>query len=259
MNAMDRSVPTDLHTDPAFREQLFNFFLETLTGAELGNWLKDIGQDTRGSVAERQARIREHGKYLTMPASEFPAQTETYLRPYSSGHLADLCADIGVSQEGNKDTLYRRIMREVHYHEGWLPRVNQASPNLSATLVMPFLAWFPITKNGDYEKNYYPVIHDALTEVFGGVVYDQQAIAHGTTLKIDFHVGDPQGIGVGIEVKMPTSNSEVQRALGQIDQYQRRYGSELILFVLLNNFLKPDGLHFFQEELKRKSVRAVFR
>jgi hypothetical protein len=78
-------------------------------------------------------------------------------------------------------------------------------------------------------------------------------------LKIDFHVGDPQGIGVGIEVKMPTSNSEVQRALGQIDQYQRRYGSELILFVLLNNFLKPDGLHFFQEELKRKSVRAVFR
>lgn len=259
MNAMDRSVPADLHSDPALREQLFSFFLGTLTGAGLGDWLQDIGQDPRGSVAERRARIREHTKYLTMPPSEFPAQTETYLRPCSSGYLADLCDDLGVSNEGTKDALYRRILREVHYREGWLPRVSQGSPNLTATLLMPFLAWFPITKGGDYEKDYYPVIHDELSDVFGDIVYEQQAVAHGTILKIDFHVGDPQGSGVGIEVKMPTSNSEIQKALGQIDQYQRRYGNELILFVLLLDVLKPDGVHFFQEELKRKGVRAVFR
>lgn len=258
MNAMDRSVPTDLHPDPVLRERLFSFFLETLTGEGLRSWLKDIRQDPRGSVAERRASIREHTQYLTMPPSEFPAQTETYLRPCSSGNLADLCEDLAVSNEGTKDALYRRIMREVHYCEGWLPRITHGSPNPTAALVMSFLAWFPITKGGEYEKNYYPVIHDELSEVFGNVVYDQQPIAHGSILKIDFHVGDPQGSGVGIEVKMPTRNSEVQRALGQIDQYQRRYGNELIMFVLLD-FLKPDGLHLFQEELKRKGVRAVFR
>ena len=107
-------------------------------------------------------------------------------------------------------------------------------------------------------SRYNPVIHDELSDVFGDIVYEQQAVAHGTILKIDFHVGDPQGPGVGIEVKMPTSNSEIQKALGQIDQYQRRYGNELILFVLLG-FLRPDGVHFFREELKRKGVRAVFR
>jgi hypothetical protein len=258
---MDTSVgprPASLRTDPAFREQLFGFYLESLTGAELADWLRDIGQDSRGSVAERQARIREHSKYLTMPAAEFPEQTVEYLRPYSSDHLADLCNVLGVSNEGSKDALYRRILREVHYREGWLPRVEPASGTPGAELVMRFLAWFPIMKGGSYEKEYYPVIHDELTDVFGDIVYEQVAIAHGTVLKIDFHVGEPQGDGVGIEVKMPTSNSELQRALGQIDQYLRRYGNELVMFVL-QDFLKPDGIHLFQQELKRKGVKAVFR
>jgi hypothetical protein len=252
------SVPTGLHPDPEIREKLFSFYLETHTGAELGNWHKDIGQDARGSVAERQARIRENSKYLTMPAAEFPEQTEAYLKPYSIGHLADLCDVLGLSNDRTKDALYRRILREVHYREGWLPRVEPASNPPSAEVVMQFLAWFPITKGGNYEKDYYPVIHDELTDVFGNIVYEQVAIAHGTILKIDFHVGQPQGAGVGIEVKMPTSNSEIQKALGQVDQYLRRYGSELIMFVI-QDFLKPDGIHFFQEELKHKGVRAVFR
>jgi hypothetical protein len=193
-----------------------------------------------------------------MPAAEFPEQTEAYLKPYSIGHLADLCDVLGLSNDRTKDALYRRILREVHYREGWLPRVEPASNPPSAEVVMQFLAWFPITKGGNYEKDYYPVIHDELTDVFGNIVYEQVAIAHGTILKIDFHVGQPQGAGVGIEVKMPTSNSEIQKALGQVDQYLRRYGSELIMFVI-QDFLKPDGIHFFQEELKHKGVRAVFR
>jgi hypothetical protein len=44
-------------------------------------------------------------------------------------------------------------------------------------------------------------------------------VAHGSTLKIDFHVGDPQADGVGIEVKVPKNNADVQRTLGQLDQY----------------------------------------
>ncbi len=251
-------VPSGLQADSALREQLFGFFLETRTGAELGEWLKDIGQDPRGSVAEKQTRIREHSKYPTMPAEDFPAQTEAYLQPYTAGHLADLCEVLGISSDGTKDALYRRVMREIHFREGWLPRIEPGSGAPTAAVVMQFLAWFPITKSGKYEKDYYPIIHDELSEVFGDTVYEQQAVAHGTILKIDFHVGEPQGAGVGIEVKMPTSNSEIQKALGQVDQYVRRYGGELVIFVL-QDFLKPDGIHFFQAELKAKGVKAVFR
>jgi hypothetical protein len=258
MNAVTRSVPAEIHADAALREQLFSFFLEMQTGPELADWLKGLGQDSRGSVSERQDRVRAHSKYPTMPPAEFPDQTEAYLQSYTAGHLVNLCDELGLSNEGNKDALYRRIMREVHYREGWLPRVAPGSIIPTAAVVMQFLAWFPITMNGKRESDYYPVIYDELNEVFGAVVYEQQAIVHGTTLKIDFHVGNPQGPGVGIEVKKPTSNSEIQKALGQVDQYQRCYGDELILFVLMD-FLKPAEIHFFREELVRKRIRAVFR
>lgn len=250
------TIPAGLRRDPALRELLLSYFIETLTGAELAGWLKDIGQDTRGTVEDRRARVRASTKYLTMPDAEFPAQTENYLAPYSAGHLEDLCEQLALPATGSKDALYRRIMREVHYREGWLTRVDGAE--LSAAVVMPFLGWVPLTKRGDYEKDYYPVLHAELEEVFTSV-YEQLPVAHGSTLKIDFHVGNPQGDGgVGIEVKMPMSNADVQRALGQLDQYQRRYKENLILFVL-QDFLKPEGQHFLQEQLKSKGVRAVFR
>ena len=59
------------------------------------------------------------------------------------------------------------------------------------------MAWFPITRGGKYEKDYYPIIRDELSEEFGDTVYEQQAVAHGTILKIDFHVGEPQGLTLG--------------------------------------------------------------
>jgi hypothetical protein len=253
-----RTIPANLQRDPELRELLLSFYLETLTSAEFAEWLKDIGQDSRGTVEERKARIRATTKYLTMPESEFPAQTERYLVPYDAGYLDELCVRLRISTDGNKDACYRRIMREVHYREGWLSRQSPSdTAALNAATVMPFLGWMPLRTRGSYEKDYYPLIRDELQEVFSSV-YEQLPVAHGTTLKVDFHVGDPTGHGVGVEVKMPTNNSEVQRALGQLDQYQRRYRDDLILFVL-QDFLKPESERFLQEELKRKGVRAVFR
>jgi hypothetical protein len=71
-------------------------------------------------------------------------------------------------------------------------------------------------------------------------------------------VGDPQGDGVGIEVKMPKNNADIQRMLGQLDQYERRYGENLLLFVL-QDLLKPELVHFAQDTLKSKRVRSVWR
>jgi hypothetical protein len=252
------TVPTTLRADPQLRELLLSFYLDTLTSAGLAAWLKDIGQDTRGTVEERRERIRAHTKYLTMPEAEFPAQTQDYLAPYLINDLADICEDLGVSVDGGKDALYRRLMREVHYREGWLQRIEpSALATLTAAQVMPFLGWVPINKRSEYEKDYYPILKDELQEVFGAV-YEQLLIARGSVLKIDFHVGDPQGHGVGIEVKLPKNNAEVQRMLGQLDQYQRCYGENLLLFVMID-FLKPEVVHSMQNELKHKNIRAVFR
>lgn len=255
---MTKTFPEAIRRDPLLRELLLSFYLNTQTRAELADWLKQIDQDARGSVEDLKTRIRASSKYLSMPEREFPEQSEDYLSIYPAAHLKDLCKQLGISADGNKDTLYRRIMREIHYRENWLDRLNDVdTKSLNADRVMPFLAWMPLNKRGEYEKDFYPAIEDELTEVFGAV-YSQLPVAHGSTLKIDFHVGEPTGFGVGVEVKMPTNNSDVQRALGQIDQYQRRYGENLILFVVAD-FLKPETVRILQEDLLRKGVRSIFR
>jgi hypothetical protein len=252
------TFPEELRRDSVLRESLLSFYLETLTRAELADWLKQIDQDSRGSVDELRARIRAASQYVSMPERDFPAQSESYLSVYQTAHLADLCRLLGLSADGKKDALFRRIMREIHFREGWLARPNEFdASSLKADQVMPFLAWMPLKVRGQYEKDFYPIIEDEMSEVFGSV-FSQVPLAHGSTLKIDFHIGDPTGSGVGIEVKMPTNNSDVQRALGQIDQYQRRYGDNLILFVLAE-FLKPETEKFLQDDLQRKGVRSVFR
>ena len=252
------TIPASLRVDPALREELLSFYLETATGPELAEWLRDIGQDPSGTVSERRQRIRANTQYLTMPPEGFPEQTENYLAPLTAMHLSVLCEGLGLDASGNKDALYRRIMRTVHTAEGWVPKISHGDPSfVMVENVAHILAWFPITKRGEYEKDFYPVIFNELDEVFGSV-YEQVAVAHGSTLKIDFHIGDPAGAGVGVEVKMPANNADVQRALGQIDQYMRRYERQLIVLVL-NDLLKPDTQRFMLEELGRKGVAVVVR
>jgi hypothetical protein len=246
------------HADPQLREQLLNFYLDTLSGDELAGWLRDLGEDSRGTVAEKQQRIRAHTKYLAMPAEEFPEQTEHYLQPYDSQYLGELCTVLNLPTDGSKEARYRRILREVRYREGWMSRI-AAGARPSVADIVPVLGWVPIVKRGNYEKDYYLVFGEELREVFGDdLVYEQLPVAHGNTLRIDFHVGDPQGDGVGIEVKMPTNNADVQRALGQLDQYKRRYQDELVLLVVAD-LLRPELLKFFQTELESKQISMIVR
>lgn len=51
----------------------------------------------------------------------------------------------------------------------------------------------------------------------------------------------------------------VQRALNQPHQYKRRYQNNLILFVLLQDALKPASQSFIQEELRHRNIRSLFR
>jgi hypothetical protein len=183
---------------------LLTHYLDGCTSAALSDWLRDIGEDSRGSVEQKRERIRAHTKYLAMPAADFPEQTRAYLALYAVDDLADLCERLGLSADGTRDALTRRIFREIHHREGWIARLDPAAlATLTAAQVMPFLGWMPLNIRADLERDFYPVLADELTEVFDGAVFEQLPVAHGSTLKIDFHVGDPQGHGVGIEVKMP--------------------------------------------------------
>ena len=60
------TVPNTLRADSRLREALLNYYLETYTGPELTDWLRGLGQDTKGSVSDKQQRIRSHTKYLSI-------------------------------------------------------------------------------------------------------------------------------------------------------------------------------------------------
>lgn len=241
------------------REKLLQFYLDCATSQELSEWLQNIGQDPKGKAEEKRARVRQHTKYLSMAPETFPLQTIHYLSSYTGDHLYDLCQDLGLDGDGSKNTLFRRIYREVGFREGWLPLVAKASSVISKQTVLPFVQWYPIMKNYEYEKDYYKDFHEEASEVFGlHSVHDQLAIAYGNTLKVDFHIGHPQQGGVGVEFKMPTNNSELQRALGQMDQYGSRYQTELIV-VIIPDFLSPAQVELFVGELGRKNITAVMK
>lgn len=243
-----------------FRTKLLNFFLAELPSEELSRWLQDLKQDSRGSIAEKIARIREHTRYLTTPVVEFPEQTLNHLRVLNRVEiLVDLCRELGLSDQGSKSVLFRRIYREVGYCEGWLTPIDVRSPVFETATVLPFVQWYPILSWPDYEREYYDDFHDEMVDVFGTeYVHDQVVVAHGNALKIDFHIGPVQEDGVGVEFKLPANNPEVQRAGGQIDQYLRRYRANLIV-VLIPHLLKSTDVSLLRESLRGKSVELVIK
>jgi len=237
--------------DIAFRKTLLECYLSLATSPGLSRWLEDIGQDPKGSVDDKRQRIREHTQYLSMSRETFPQQTLSYLSPYTADHLAEICEALGLQTDGTKDGLFRRIYREVGYREGWLERVPAAVESFDKPLVLPFVAWYPIRRRGEYENDYYDAFEDEMVELFDEeYVHPQYAVAHGSTLKIDFHIGRPQQPGVGVEFKRPTNNNELQRALGQMDQYLAAYEPNLIVVLI------PDALNKAQETLFVDALRG---
>lgn len=112
----------------------------------------------------------------------------------------------------------------------------------------------------NYEEDSHEDFADEMSEILGEEnVHRQLPLAHGTTLKIDFHIGPPQQTGVGVEFKMPKNNGELQRGLGQVDQYQERYGQELIVVLLKTDYIDQAKVQFFVNELRRKGIVTVVK
>lgn len=244
--------------DPALRSALLTFYLESYSSEALSEWLDEIGQDPKGSIASKTERLRAHTQYLAMAPEGFPDQTLQYLSQLDSTQLGDLCDTISLSNEGSKDDRLRRIMREIRFREGWIQRPSPATTDaLQACDVAPFVEWYPILKRGKYEKDFYPSFEQEMEEIFGSAqIHPQLPIAFGSTLKIDFHIGHPQREGVGIEFKMPTSNAELQRGIGQLEQYLARYGNRLIL-VLFDDFLEKAQVQLFTDHVAGRGVTII--
>jgi hypothetical protein len=156
-----------------------------------------------------------------------------------------------------KDQLFRRIYREVGFREGWLPPRGKPPIRFRKSEVLPFVQWYPVLKIPDRETDHYDGFSDELVELFGeGNVHEQLPVAHAAALKIDFHIGHPIEGGVGIEFKMPKNNSDVQRALGQIDQYGARYGDDLVV-VFVPEYCTSADERYLLDELERKKVTVV--
>jgi hypothetical protein len=103
-----------------------------------------------------------------------------------------------------------------------------------------------------HEADYYGAFAEEMEEVFDEtIVHEQLPIAYGSSLKIDFHIGHPQQGGVGIEFKRPKTNSELQRALGQLQQYKTRYGDQLLIILI------PDDIDKAQRTLFVDSCKLV--
>ena len=258
MQHVTMTPPTCLKADPTLRATLLDYYLQCATGQALSAWLHDLGQDPKGTIEEKRARVRASTKYLSMPAEQFPDQTISYLSVYESDHLSDMCEALSIDDSGGKDLKWRRIMREVAVREGWLPRIDAVSQEtLTLEKVLPFIDWHLIPRRGKYEQDFYDGFLDEMEEVFGhDYVHEQLPIAFGSTLKIDFHIGHPQREGVGIEFKMPDNNSDLQRALGQMDQYKTRYGAQLLL-VLFPDWLQKSHVTLFLDQLREKNIAAI--
>lgn len=247
-------------SEPGFRKQLLEFYLDCYEGDALSDWLRDLGESPKGSIAERQERIRSSTKYVSMPADKFPEQTQNYLQPLSSDDLADLCEELRLEPSGTKELRYQRIMREVRYREGLYIRPESVSPGgWTATLVRPFIEHYPILRWGKLERDYYDSLYSELIEVFGRPnVHQQFPFGFGNSLKIDFHIGSPNTKGVGIEVKMPASNSDVMKAVGQLGQYKDHYGDNLLL-LLFPEFINEAARQTFVNAAATQGIQVVER
>lgn len=251
--------------DMELRLKLFFFLVENCPEEKLSEWLRDIGQDIQGTAEEKRARLRQSPKYVNTPVKEFREGTMARLNVFSSESLADLCKVLDIDSGGEGDKRYRRIMREIGYREGWLAKLRRpfADATFTLTTVRPYVEWYPIIERGSNERDFYPAFAEEMKEIFGSkFVHEQFPIAYGSTLKVDFHLGQPGREGVGVEFKMLTNNSEIQRALGQVDQYKERYKENLLVVLFpdsLDKGNKAQTIDYFGKMLSAKGITVLVK
>ena len=238
------------------RRRLMKCVLRLCDSVTLSKWLEKIGRDSGGRIGQKRIRIMRFTRYHSLSVVEFSSQTLAYLRQH--GTLADVrrvCLELGFPIQGTRQALIRRALRCIHRFERWLP----PGDVLSACAVRAVASAYPIQVTG-FEAAYCDEFEDEANEVWPGRVHRSYPVANGTSLRIDFHIGTPGADGVGVEFKVPRSNSEIQRAKGQIDQYLAAYpNGRLVLVVIDDGYLSKATLALFERDARSRGVHVVLR
>jgi hypothetical protein len=208
--------------DVALRERILSFLIERLTSEELSKWLRDLKVYPKGTVEEKRQRVRQHTEFLTMPTKLVIDQVVVYrLMKAGARDTVDLCRLLGLpADDGPKPQLLRRLHRHISEREGELPR-RGVPPTLRD--VLPIIDWYPIYESKANETAYYDEFQETMVDVF-----DRRYVERGRQgLEIDFRIGD-----VGVELKMPSSKGDVDRACTQIEGYRTHYRDSLLVMIL---------------------------
>jgi hypothetical protein len=249
--------------DHELREALFGVRLDDLTSGGLSDWLEELGADPRGTIEQKRSRIRECTTFLDAPSRDMIAEALDDFRTSDARVLEAICDALGYPGGGTKSKLLRRLHLIMALREGIVPTQPHAGTFPTPQELYPFLDWYTVyqLKSNARERDLYPDFFEAMCMVYGDeLVHEQVAIAHGSSLKIDFHIGSTAigQPGIGIEFKMPASNSDVQKSIGQLGQYQTRYGQSLTL-VLFEDFIETKHLHPFFHELHTRGIAYLVK
>jgi hypothetical protein len=175
------------------RKDLLDCYIGFSISKELYEWLHDLGQIPNGTLEEKMARIREHTNRVVVPSETSPRQTIFYLSQYGMDTLSEICQEFGLSSEGSKETLCKRIYGEVGLRDGWLlPDDARLLTKMFLSMLERFGYENDVSLNlGEdvsdllaNEKPKHPLAHEsALTTL---MIPDLLQEAHGTLLQDEF-------------------------------------------------------------------------
>jgi hypothetical protein len=239
-----------------FRARLFESLLRLSSSADLSDWLRVLGQSASGTVEDMRRRVRHHESYLSTQALDFPDATLEHLGMLRFVEdVAAVCEGLGLEDHGSRADLVRRIMRTVRVAEGWMPYL--AAPTLDAVRLAT--TFYPLMTRGN-ERDICDEFETEASEIWPALVYPQYPVAHGTVLRIDFHIGPAGQPGIGVEFKVPKSNADLQRAKGQLDQYLAAYPDRRLVLVLVDDrSVSAAGLKSFENDVRRHGVSIVIK
>lgn len=145
--------------------QLLDCYLNLSISRVLSEWLLELGSAPTGTMEEKLARVRRQS--LVLPAEPLSRQTIFYLSQYDHSILAELCEELGLSCDGPRETLLRRIYCEIGRREGWL-----ASPADQGWVLLQDC--LPLMKTLNSEIGYETEQLDDIAELLGTSELDRR-------------------------------------------------------------------------------------
>jgi len=136
---------------------------------------------------------------------------------------------------------------------------NEKDVSISTDNVKKALENFIVPKRRiSEEKDFEKFVHDRLSKIFGKErVHRQYSVGGFLALKSDIDVGNGQ-VGIELKVADNLSATDMQRLIGQVVYYKRRfYNNNLLLFIVSKSTINPTikELKDFVEEL---DINVIF-